>query len=165
MGALVAAGAVALVVGTPAFDPVRAAWADVAAHDLRGTWVATAGVRDGKAIPKDELARTHITLRSPRDGFLSQLTDLTPLIDDPTARTAAVTFQPWAAPGGFTISRQSGARVSLYPGISEHAGDTLRLCVDLRFSPDGPPRRVRPTAFAAPAGSGLTLLTLVREKP
>lgn len=165
MGALVAAGAVALAVGSPAFGPVRAAWADATAADLRGTWVATAGVRDGQAIPKDELARIRITLRSPRDGFLHHFTDLTPLIDDPTARTAAVSFQPWVAPGGFTFSRQYGARVSMYPGIYEHAGDTLRLCVDLRFSPDGPPTRVRPTALAAPAGTGLTLLTLVRQKP
>lgn len=146
------------------FVAARLARAEAEAARLRGTWVATAGERDGTPLTKAELAAVRLTFRGPQDGLFYTFTDLRPLIPDPTAASAHFFVQPWLAPQGFEIWRQYGVRTSVYPGLYERTGDTLRLCVDLRFSPDGPPMRVRPAAFAAPAGSGLTLLMLKREK-
>ncbi|HEX4608496.1 MAG TPA: hypothetical protein VH092_09845 [Urbifossiella sp.] len=156
--------AAAVATPAPALVAVRRARAEAEHRRLSGTWVATAGVHDGTTLTRAELARIRLTLRSPQDGPFYTFTDFRCLIDDPSAVATDFSLQPWTAPQSFEAVRQFGGRASRYPGIYERGGDTLRLCVDLRFSPDGPPMRVRPTAFAAPAGSGLTLLMLTRAK-
>jgi uncharacterized protein (TIGR03067 family) len=153
-----------VVAASPILSDDREAQADAEARRFRGKWVATAGVRDGKELPPGELAGITLTFHGPQDGRFYSLTDFRPLIPDTSARAVGLVLRPWESPKQFLIDRNAGGRSSPHPGIYDLKGDTLRLCADFRLNPDGPARRALPKEFAAPAGSGLTLLTFERAK-
>ena len=162
--AVVAGAVIALAAGTPAFEPPRFAAARAEQRALCGTWVATAGVRDGTAIPKDDLARVRLTFGVRPNDPTALTADLRGVFPDPAARTASVVVLAWRTPARFQVCRYYSGCGLCVEGLYERDGDTLRLCVNPRLDPASLTAVRSPTAFAAPAGSGLTLLTLKREK-
>jgi len=137
------------------------------ANRLKGTWAAVEGVRNGKALSKEELARVKISFTGPENKpLLCFRVDLSSVLpsETPNANCVSYVLRPDKSPREIDMTRQHGTRPSNYPGIYELKGDTLKVCANLEPSPDGPPRRTRPTKFAAPAGSDLTLITLKKMK-
>jgi uncharacterized protein (TIGR03067 family) len=142
------------------------------AEELESEWVAVEGAYDGKPLTKTELTEVNSELR--RQGKLScrGVLFILPVLlskgNPPPFLNAgyAGVFRPEKSPREFHLLRFFGAKGTTYPGIYELRGDTLRVCFNLEpwYSPDGPPLRRTPTAFAAEKGSGLTLLTLRRGK-
>lgn len=168
---LSAALAVWLVAGaSPADEKDKAKAKEEAAtaeaEKIEGTWTATSGTRDGKALTKDELAKLSLTLTGPKaKQFFGNTTSLAGYLPEDAQNASVVSWivNPDATPREITFGRQYGFRVSYYPGIYELKGDTLTLCVDFMPSPDGPPDRKRPTKFEAAKGSPYTLITFKRK--
>ena len=129
-----------LVVGAPALKPAPGT---AAASPLAGEWAFLALVADGEAEPNPGC-----TLTFAADGsFVAQQ-------DGQHQGAGRYTADPDTDPPQVDLD-ETGTGAPLR-GVWRLEGDTLTLCL----SPD--PRRGRPTAFAAPAGSGYLLATFRR---
>lgn len=123
-----------------------------ASAGLEGTWELTGLVDGGKTAPPEVLrgakamfTKDTFTLISP-DGVEKTLYNI-----KTDAAKSPKTIDITATEGTF-----KGEAV---PAIYEIVGDTLRLCQPHR------PGTPRPTRFAAPADSGLILMTFKKAKP
>lgn len=115
---------------------------------LTGTWVATAAERDGAPAP--DLLGHVLTFD---DGFAI----LGP--DGAMLYAGDYATDPAATPPAIDFNNVSGlAAGQVWRVIYRLEGDTLTTVDD---APD--PEKGRPTEFAAPAGSGLVLLTFERK--
>ncbi len=110
-----------------------------------------------------ELSKFTLVFRGPQDDkHFFGLTDIAPLIGTDSAKNCWFQLLPEEQPKRFRISRQFGGKsYALCTGICELDGDRCRVCGDFRANADSAPV---PKEFAAPAGSGLTLVTLKRIK-
>jgi uncharacterized protein (TIGR03067 family) len=128
-----------------------------------GKWLAVKGTRDGKPLAKKELAKFKIILgaKGGRTGW-----------NDPFMGTSdpfhnlAIGLELTTSPRRLYVIRQIGLKATTYPGIFKLDGDRLIVCWNLEpwTSPDGPAMRPMPKDFAAPKGSGLTLLVFEKAK-
>ena len=111
---------------------------------LQGTWLLMSAERDGKATP-EEIAK-HIRLVFDGDRLLTKNKD----------RVTEATFRlsPEKKPPEIDIDMDG----QVGRGIYELEEDGLKIIHGEVGSP-------RPAEFSAPAGSGLTLLVLKRDKP
>ena len=143
---LILAVVLALPAG-PSQPPAEAVRAEVARH--QGTWAVTSFVREGKETPP-EVARTivrevegnHVVWKRAGKSFAG-----TTVVLDPTKEPHTIDVVP---DGG-------RARGKAVVGIYNLEGDILTICMADADKP-------RPTALAAPAGTGLTLMTFRRVK-
>jgi uncharacterized protein (TIGR03067 family) len=127
---------------------------------LKGEWAAVEGMRDGKALSKEELARIRIIFTE--DRLFGRRVDLGPLLPAQQAdnlKTCSYTLSSGKTPKQIGLGVQTGAKGLSFPGIYELHEDTLRLCLNLERTLAKPP-----TKFASPKGAGLTLLTLKKVK-
>jgi uncharacterized protein (TIGR03067 family) len=128
-----------------------------ASPQLQGAWLASEGTRDGQPLTKEELAPFQMVLgdKGGRLGGQDAFAGGGPL------HNLAVQFDLAASPQRLYLLRPTGLRYTTYPGIFQLDGDRLIVCLNLEpwTSPDGPALRPTPQEFAAPKGSGLTLLT------
>ncbi len=132
-------------------EPARGDDAKSDKNQLQGTWQVTAGVSDGKPIPKDQLERMKIV-------FAGEKMSLFPP-DGKKALESTFVVDSSKEPKAIDTTRaEGGARGKTANGIYELDGDTLKLCLPVRLDKE------RPTAFAAPENSGQVLLTLKRVK-
>src|SRR5262245_44078642 len=150
MRLLCAALAVALL-GTA--NPSRAGGDKKDEDRLQGTWVVQGIVYNGLVIEQKEIVDGDIVLVIAGDKLTS---------NRPGKEGLESTFKLDATKTPKTIDtvalggRHKGKTV---PGIYQLDGDTLKLC-----APVDPEGAKRPTEFAAPQKSGLTLMTLKRTK-
>jgi RNA polymerase sigma factor (sigma-70 family) len=117
---------------------------------LQGTWVSVSAERDGARFPEGGFPGSRITFRGDEVLF------------SPTGSSTRITYRldPAQKPRLLTMTAQDGPDKGRgVPCIYEFDGDRLKLCWDTK---DG---KKWPTAFAAPADSGLMLLVLRREQP
>lgn len=112
-------------------------------EQLQGTWLLMSAERDGKATPK-EMAK-HIRLVFEGDKLLTKNKD----------RVTEATFRVSPEKNPSEIDIDMDGQVGR--GIYDLGDDGLRII-------HGEVGDTRPTEFAAPAGSGLTLLVLKRDK-
>jgi uncharacterized protein (TIGR03067 family) len=127
---------------------------------LKGEWAAVEGMRDGKALSKEELAKVHIAFTE--DRLFGPRADLGPLLPAQQAdnlKTCSYQLSPEKSPKEIALGVQTGAKGLGFSGIYELQEDTLRLCLNLERAFAKPP-----TKFASPKGTGLTLLTLKKVK-
>jgi uncharacterized protein (TIGR03067 family) len=141
---------------------------DADAERLKGEWVAVAAVRQGKELPREETAKIRLVFTGPKDGVLkSYRVQLAAPLLPPDAPVDGwgepYGLRPEKTPKQIWLQKQNGARYSYHPGIYELKGDTLQLCINLEAWGNWLTRRSQPTAFAAPRGSGLTLVRLKRK--
>lgn len=127
--------------------PAEVLKSEVARH--QGTWAVTSFVREGKSTP-DEIARTivrivegdHVVWKREGKSFAGTAVEL-----DPTADPKTIDVIPDGGP----------SREKRVLGIYKLEGDVLAICM-------ADADRPRPTAFAAPEKSGLTLMTFRRVR-
>jgi uncharacterized protein (TIGR03067 family) len=127
---------------------------------LQGQWTAVEGMRDGKALSKEELAKIRITFTA--DPLWGRRADLGPLLPAQQAdnlKTCRLTLDESNSPKVIVLSVQSGAMGFDFLGIYELREDRLKLCLNLERAFARPPKE-----FASPKGAGLTLLTLKKAK-
>ena len=139
-----------LILGTwlvPAF----AQPAEEAQKKLQGNWTATKAERDGK--PAGDVVGHQLSFAANR--FQIQSKDRKPLF------AGTVRVNPGAKPAAIDFEHTDGdLKGKAWKGIYALDGDTLTIC-DNAPNPD----KGRPTAFAAPSGSGYVLITFRRAKP
>ena len=119
-------------------------------HTLVGTWRVVSIEADGNASRPEDAAR--ITVVNTGDG------GWTVFSEGRMIATGTNELLPWSVPKGidFIVTETpDGADARRHQGIYELEQDSRRLC----FAGPGAPR---PTAFAAPKGSGQVLVTLER---
>ncbi len=117
---------------------------------LQGSWTVVSFERDGSPLPADEVKQLHVIIAADR---------LT-IKHDRKAREAVFNLDATRRPREINIIHPDSPQKDYpWPGIYELEGDTLKLCYP--FQADRP----RPKEFKAPAGSGLLLLVLKRERP
>jgi uncharacterized protein (TIGR03067 family) len=120
-------------------------------RQLEGIWKVVAAETDGKKVPPEDLGRYQLLIESGgrmtafRDGKITLQGSMT-LDPARMPKTLDVTF---------TQGEQSGKTAQ---GIYELKDGTFKVC---RASPG----HNRPTEFASPPGSGLTLIVYERAKP
>jgi uncharacterized protein (TIGR03067 family) len=118
---------------------------------LQGAWQATAAVINGESVPKEK--RPHLMVAGdkltvfPRDRENQPGMDFKFTVD---ARKTPKTITVTRLVDG--IERKSGI------GIYAFQNGTLKLCLPIRKE------AAQPTDFAAPANSGLMLLTLTKSR-
>ncbi|MBI1321722.1 TIGR03067 domain-containing protein [bacterium] len=113
---------------------------------LEGTWQLVSAVTDGKAAAEDFVAKVQVIIK---DGKHSVK------IDGETAvKEIPVAVDPSTDPKSTTDTLPDGQTIL---GIYELEGDKLTSCV-------AKPGQARPKAFAAEAGSGLTLRVFRRVR-
>jgi uncharacterized protein (TIGR03067 family) len=117
---------------------------------LQGTWRVVAEVRDGVKSPPQRFQSVTVTYDA--DGKF-QVEMAGKAIAQGTS-TLDPSKQPKAMDIRYTEGEQKGQTLL---AIYEVKGDTRRTCV-------APPGRGRPTAFAAPPGSGYSVIVYQREK-
>jgi len=111
---------------------------------LQGTWVLRSAERNGTATP-EEVAR-HIRLVFDGDKLLTKNRD--------KVTEAKFRLNPDTKPSEIDLEMDG----QVGRGIYILQGDSVKIV-------HGEVGDARPTEFAAPAGSGLTLLVLNRDKP
>jgi uncharacterized protein (TIGR03067 family) len=111
---------------------------------IQGTWVLLSAKRNGKATP-DEVAR-HIRLVFDGDKLHTKNRD--------RVTEARFRLNPDTKPSEIDLDMDG----QIGHGIYVLEGDSLKIV-------HGEVGDARPTEFAAPAGSGLTLLVLRHDKP
>jgi uncharacterized protein (TIGR03067 family) len=134
----------------------HSAWGDDPKGDedkIQGTWQATEGMSEGKAVPKEQLQGMKVVFSGEKMSIFPP--------GGEGKKTLEYTFRldPSKKPKAIDATRQDGAgKGKSAQGIYELDGDTLKLCLPSRLEKE------RPTEFAAPEKSGLILLTLKRAK-
>lgn len=140
-----------------------AAAAENEADQLKGKWLAVQGTRDGKRLTKTDLATFKIILGDKwnRTGWNDPFMG----VSDPF-HNLSIHFDQTASPKQLYLIRPIGLKATTYPGIFKLDGDRLTVCWNLEpwTSPDGPALRPMPKEFAAPKGSGLTLLIFEKSQ-
>jgi len=144
-------GLMFLVVGlVPAADDAKGDAPKNEMAQLQGTWRVVAEVRDGMKSPPQRFQDVTVTYEA--DGkFTVQKGGQTIAQGTSTLDTSK---QPKAIDIRYTEGEQKGKTLQ---AIYEVKGDTRRTCV-------APPGRGRPKAFAAPPGSGYSVIVYQREK-
>ena len=114
-----------------------------------GTWQAVAIERDGKPVPKDEVAKVKLVVKGERYTFHQ---------GEQTIR-GTHKLDPAKTPKQIDAVRTDGPGAGeTLKGIYELTADTFKVC----FADAG---KDRPTAFRTAAGGGHRLLELKRERP
>jgi uncharacterized protein (TIGR03067 family) len=127
---------------------------------LKGEWTAVEGVREGKALSKEELAKIRILFKE--EPLFGRRLDLGPLLPAQQAdnlKTCSYALDAGKSPKEIGVGVQSGYSGLGFSGIYDLKGNRLKLCLNLEQA-----FGKRPTQFAAPKGSGLILLTLQKTK-
>jgi uncharacterized protein (TIGR03067 family) len=156
---------VAALVAAAVAQPILAADDDLGW--MSGKWAAVEGKSEGKPLSKDELGRFKIVLSvdgkkvDGRTGW-----QLLGIGGAEGFQGHGIHIDAAASPMRIYVIRSIGAKATMYPGIFKRDGDRLVVCWNLEpwFSPDGPALRQLPKEFAAPKGSGFTLLVFERVK-
>jgi uncharacterized protein (TIGR03067 family) len=130
----------ALVVGAPALKPAAKA---PAPPTLVGGWAVESWIMDGQAEPCAGQTLTFVV----GGAFVAQR-------DGEHQGAGTYKYDPKADPAEVDMVEDGVEGAT--KGIWKLDGDTLTLCVS------GDPKRGRPSAFAAPAGSDCILVTLKR---
>ena len=113
---------------------------------LQGTWKLVSAMRDGGALPEDEVKKTTIVIKD--DTFL-----FPELADDATSKQGTIRLDATKNPKQMdTISTKKEVMLGIY----ELDGDHYKVC----FAPTGKPR---PSEFASRPGSG-NLLQVWKRK-
>jgi uncharacterized protein (TIGR03067 family) len=135
---------------------------DKGVEQLKGKWLAIKGTWEGKPLAKEDLAEFKIILEENggRTGWQG------PFMGGGPFHNLGITFDLTTSPKRLYLFRQIGFKGTTYPGIFKLDGDRLIVCWNLEpwTSPDGPAMRPMPKEFAAPKGSGLTLLIFEKSK-
>lgn len=137
---------------------------DKGAEQVKGKWLAIEGTRDAKPLAKKDLAKFKIILGGNggrtdwQDAFMGGSGD--------RLHNLGIHFDLKTEPKRLYLIRPIGLKATTYPGIFKLDGDRLIVCLNLEpwTSPDGPAMRPMPKKFAAPKGSGLTLLIFKKSK-
>ena len=131
--------------------PAFAQPAEEAMKNLQGSWTATRAERDGK--PAGDVVGHRLSFAGNR--FQIQSKDRKPLF------AGTVKLNPGAKPAAIDFEHAEGdLKGKAWKGIYALHGDTLTIS-DNAPNPD----KARPTAFAAPGGSGYVFITFRRAKP
>lgn len=120
------------------------------AHTLVGTWRVVSIEANGSTSPPEDARK--LTVVNTGDGGWTILSEGRMLAKGTNE------LLPWSVPKGidFVVTETAdGPDTRRHQGIYELEQDTRRICF---AGPDAP----RPTAFAAPQGSGHVLVTLER---
>jgi len=112
-------------------------------EQIQGTWLLVSAERDGKSTPEEIVQ--HIRLVFDGDKLLTKNQD----------RVTETQFRLDSGKKPAEIDVDMGGQIGR--GIYALQGDELKIV-------HGEVGRARPTEFASPAGSGLTLLVLKRER-
>ncbi len=116
---------------------------------IQGTWRFTAEVMDGKAVPKDKLAKTTVTFAGDkwtvRDG-------------DTVVQAGTHKFNPGKKPAQVdAVVTEGEGKGTTMLGIYELKGNTMKVC----FDPQG---KARPTSFTAKEGQFSAVVERVKKK-
>jgi uncharacterized protein (TIGR03067 family) len=131
---------------------------------LEGPWSLVSGEKNGEKLTDEQVKKYRLVITakdkdapkieafetaSPAKPVLQTVFKIDPITkpNDPARKHKTI-----------DLLRYDGGQELTMPGIYELKGDTLTIC----GCDDG--RRIRPTAFAAKADSGCSLLVLKREK-
>ena len=153
-----ALGTICLVLSARAVEA-----ANKEAEALQGKWQAVKGTRDGKPLTREDLAKFKIVLgqQGGRTGWQDPFMGAS----DPF-HNLGIRLDLTTSPKRISLIRQAGLRATTYPGIFKLDAGRLIVCWNLEpwTNPDGPANRSVPGEFAAPRGSGFTLLTFEKGK-
>jgi uncharacterized protein (TIGR03067 family) len=112
-------------------------------EQIQGTWLLVSAERDGKSTPEEIVQQIRLVFEE--DKLLTKNKD----------RVTETQFRLDSGKEPAEIDVDMGGQIGR--GLYALRGDSLKIV-------HGEVGRARPTEFAAPAGSGLTLLVLKREK-
>jgi uncharacterized protein (TIGR03067 family) len=133
------------------------------ADQLKGKWLAVKGTRDGKPLAKDDLPKFKIIVGD--NGGRTEWNDPFAGTSDPF-HNLGIHFDLTTSPKRLCLIRPIGLKATTYAGIFKFDGDRLIVWWNLEpwTSLEGPAMRARPKEFAAPKGSGFTLLVFEKGK-
>jgi uncharacterized protein (TIGR03067 family) len=119
---------------------------------LDGVWSVVSRTVNGQALSKDQLQLMKVVRQGDQWQLqvAGQAVSSGTVIEDPTKDPKTVDIN-------IVQSTHPDDRGRTLPGIYQVSGSTLTLCI-------AAPGQARPTAFAAPAGSGYTLVVYERAK-
>ena len=116
---------------------------------FNGTWQAVSITRDGKEMPKDEVAKITLTVKG--DHYTLRHGD--------EEIEGTHKLDPSTTPKSIDAVRTKGPdKDKPLLGIYELTDDTYKACF-------APPGKDRPTEFSSKEGSGNRLIVMKREKP